>query len=498
MITLSISFADGSQETREALPENTVMIGRADDCDVQLAGGRVSRNHARIYNEDGRWMVEDLKSTNGLSVNDIQSTRYALNNGDVIRIAENRIRVTLPVETGGAEDSGVDPDATCIEPVMGDPEPDATFVVSREAMMGSVTGKGAATGNVAAFVREKPILALVGALLLVILISIVVLLSGNENPAPETPKLAVVPEDADTAKAALEQKRKIGAYLQRGEMLLAAGEVENALIRFDAILELDPGHRAAATLAARCRREIDARDAARRQAEEKASLAAEKLNKGLELARYYHSHREWDQCIAMLDSLAGQIAEGSAEAKEVSALRQTASDALKKAAAARKKQSEVTGAIQRQVNKGSGYYKKRNYYKALLAWRKGVKISPNHPLALEIKDQMIPKAVSALNQRVAGDYQRAVQYKNRGDDGEALIYFDRVVNRWPEYKDAARQRNAIEKWLEDEAKRLYQEGKVYEGIGQMDKAIRKWEAVLEKMPLKSNAYYKKAAAKLGR
>jgi hypothetical protein len=50
--------------------------------------------------------------------------------------------------------------------------------------------------------------------------------------------------------------------------------------------------------------------------------------------------------------------------------------------------------------------------------------------------------------------------------------------------------------LEAQAKKLYQEGLVYEGIGQNGKAAEKWREVLKIMPVESNTYYQKSLEKL--
>ena len=47
------------------LPENVVLIGRANDSTLVLTDDYASTRHARISLQDGMWLVEDLGSTNG-------------------------------------------------------------------------------------------------------------------------------------------------------------------------------------------------------------------------------------------------------------------------------------------------------------------------------------------------------------------------------------------------------------------------------------------------
>lgn len=55
----------GLTGTRIGLTGAPVLIGRANDSTLVLADDYASTRHARISLQDGRWMVEDLGSTNG-------------------------------------------------------------------------------------------------------------------------------------------------------------------------------------------------------------------------------------------------------------------------------------------------------------------------------------------------------------------------------------------------------------------------------------------------
>ena len=84
-------------------------IGRAADNDWVLPDPRryVSAHHARVHCQDGQYYLEDI-STNGVYVNDDteplakrESNRYRLCEGDVLRIGEYRIDVSLDAAVGG-------------------------------------------------------------------------------------------------------------------------------------------------------------------------------------------------------------------------------------------------------------------------------------------------------------------------------------------------------------------------------------------------------------
>jgi pSer/pThr/pTyr-binding forkhead associated (FHA) protein len=48
-----------------ALADTQITIGRADDATLVLTDDYASTRHARLFPQDGQWLVEDLGSTNG-------------------------------------------------------------------------------------------------------------------------------------------------------------------------------------------------------------------------------------------------------------------------------------------------------------------------------------------------------------------------------------------------------------------------------------------------
>src|SRR6185295_3354104 len=79
---------------RYKLADGEYIIGRRSDCQIFVPDMRVSRQHARLWQDGDAWQIEDLGSNNGTFVNGnkVQSAT-PVRHDDEILIANNRIRV---------------------------------------------------------------------------------------------------------------------------------------------------------------------------------------------------------------------------------------------------------------------------------------------------------------------------------------------------------------------------------------------------------------------
>jgi hypothetical protein len=79
-----------------ALPagEGQVVLGRSRDCDCVLAEPSVSRRHAELRREGGRWLLRDLGSRNGTRVNGVRLLDEAeVCPGDRVSFGDARFRL---------------------------------------------------------------------------------------------------------------------------------------------------------------------------------------------------------------------------------------------------------------------------------------------------------------------------------------------------------------------------------------------------------------------
>ncbi len=118
------------------LGQTSLSIGRRPDNHIVLPDTFASGRHAMIGYVNGRYFVEDLKSSNGTILNGQRISRAPLKNGDVIYIGAQRLEFhdqAAATSAAGAADSM----ATTImrAPVLPLPPPDATMPLTGVSAM---------------------------------------------------------------------------------------------------------------------------------------------------------------------------------------------------------------------------------------------------------------------------------------------------------------------------------------------------------------------------
>jgi membrane associated rhomboid family serine protease len=68
--------------------DQSIEIGKLPEKLISLPGTMVSRNHCRLVPRDRGWVLEDLKSTNGIFINNTRVQRADLKAADVVRIGD--------------------------------------------------------------------------------------------------------------------------------------------------------------------------------------------------------------------------------------------------------------------------------------------------------------------------------------------------------------------------------------------------------------------------
>ena len=74
--------------------DGQLLVGRdPESCDVVLEHPTVSRRHAQLHHRDGAWVLQDLDSTNGTTINGKQVVRCRLEPGDRVMLGRQTVVV---------------------------------------------------------------------------------------------------------------------------------------------------------------------------------------------------------------------------------------------------------------------------------------------------------------------------------------------------------------------------------------------------------------------
>jgi serine phosphatase RsbU (regulator of sigma subunit) len=89
------------QRSRVALEPLPFVLGRHTDHNLVLRDNRVSRTQARIFEENGQYVIEDLSSRHGTWVNGVQIDRHVLRNSDRIEFGvRESYQITFTLDPG--------------------------------------------------------------------------------------------------------------------------------------------------------------------------------------------------------------------------------------------------------------------------------------------------------------------------------------------------------------------------------------------------------------
>ena len=89
---LTVVAGEGAGQTFALDEGRTYILGRGSGTEIRILDGRLSREHCRFENDGVRFLVVDLKSTNGTRVNGAEIRLRELVSGDVVEIGGTSLK----------------------------------------------------------------------------------------------------------------------------------------------------------------------------------------------------------------------------------------------------------------------------------------------------------------------------------------------------------------------------------------------------------------------
>jgi len=99
---LTIVFGEGDPKVCELLPGEPLRVGRHHENDLVVRDETVSRHHAEIYCESGRWFIRDKGGVNTTRINGkVITGPTELRDGHLIDVGKTSLRFSLELATNG-------------------------------------------------------------------------------------------------------------------------------------------------------------------------------------------------------------------------------------------------------------------------------------------------------------------------------------------------------------------------------------------------------------
>lgn len=480
----SIEIINGEQKGEVHPLDDSMLIGRKSTCDLCINDDSVSREHLLITRVPGKdksgstaigakYEIKNVSKENVTLLNDkIIKKASKIKDQDIIKIGNTTLNVRLyekdkPYEKVGRYEKD-------IKGVFQD-------ILTRKKTLMKI--------------------GIVALGLFVILLMFIILKQEPPDQKANDEKSIIkkeqVIEDA-------ELRRRVALYLKSGKDLFEKQDFSQALVRFQGVLDADPTNKDAIRYASLCKEKIEEENRIQRMKEEKDKELKNRVSNLINKARELLQKGEYAE--AKLSLLEARSL--SPSDKNVANLFKKIEDKLKEQEVSLQEKAHRKAQLLAQMSEcyitGKKYYDQGKYYPALKELKKIVLMGPdciesaNARRMVTNAQTMIPKLKAMLMKRAKTDYDKGIKYYNRKKYEKAFIFLQKVVDINPEYKNVKEIHIKVAEILEEKAKKLYQEGLVYEGIGQIDKAKKKWKAVITTIPLESSEYYQKASSKLQR
>jgi len=496
LLKLKVFENAGSFFEQQYATEGDIKVGRAEHCELVLRSKRISREHCRLFFRDGEWWIEDLKSQNGIHLNGVKILSEKLKNNDTLQIGDFKIEVNWQPageSAAPAPDLNIDQDDDRTLLLDNEPASDQT-IVSPKAILPAVDADSPLSRILQPFLKNKVIMACSIALCCLLIIIIIVSMSGNEPDAPEK-NLLPAEQKKEAAMMDLETKHQLEAYLQSGREQFDKGNFNEALIRFQAAVAMDPQNATALENIRQCRDKIREIEEQKRVAAEEEKQKIERLNALLSKVRQAQAAKEFTvarETLAEAEFLAPE--DPSMKALKVDMEKIMAEDTARETENQRKLE-ENRVKLKQHFDQGQKYFDEKKYHDALREWEALLALNIEGPETAHVQ-QAIPHIKKLLEGEIGIDYDKGVKAYETKDYTLALDFLQKVALVNPDYKDTKKMMEQASKSMETQARKLFQEGLVYEGLGQVEKAEEKWREVIRLLPLETNEYHQRALKKL--
>ncbi len=448
-----IEVVEGPAAGKRLQLEAKALVGRKETCDLVIEDKTVSREHLRLTRKGNKVTVLSLVDQNPVLVNGKAVKEGQLADGDSLTLGDSVLRVHLP----------------------------------------GLRGKGKKSKKQTNKVR----LALY-VLLLVCGIGVLAVALSPKDKEERPAELSVLEQEQlkqqQIKKADLQ--RNISVHLANGIKLFEQKDIIGAKSRFARVVELDASNTQALAYLdkiAAMEKERTLQEEAQRK---KEMEQREKLSPLLSKANVFMGTKNFKEAREILL----QAKEVAPENEEIASLLAAADKALAEQEREMQKQAQLHERREqrsaRSFEKAKKYQSDKQYYRALKEYQYLLTLEDGGAYADAAK-KAVPMLEKALYEQTKKEYERGLKLLEDEKTAEALAVWEEVLLVFPEHRDARAQIDRLLPMIAEKGKQLYRDGLVLEDLGQIERAMEKWnEAMTLLSILNNNEYLDKSRAKI--
>ncbi len=523
MAVAELIFSPGSANSeRYEILDNEISLGRAPNCHVVLEDAKSSRKHAIIKRRGQGFVLQDLGSANGTSINGSRVSEAVLSSGDQIQIGnttfqfrvhskdyEEKERNFLPVEIPA---EAVQVSEAQPYPMAGaEAQPSNAFVSSNPGLGIPSVEKKSAIGRFLEYYRTLPpkMQIIYGAAIL----GVFYMVFFDEDPAqkqvqPSAQQVsAKKPVKDSSEKVGLphfealspEQKRYVEAQYQLSVDYYKNRDYAKAIFEVDKIFQVTTDFKQAREIRsyaqeAQAKIEQEEKNRKRKDLEKAQRIKLDTLTQQAGALMAQKKYTEAEGIFAEIEIIEPENALVNAWRNEVIAERErklrAKEEAEKLAIIRRQLKTELTAILARRSET-------KDYYAAIdeLSEMKGKDPGPSD------WDAKIDREIEASTQLIANErdplLRAGKEAEDRGDLAAAYNSFSSASKVDPEDKISKDGMKRIKGMLEAKSKHIYIEAVFAESLGDVETAKAKFKQILDSST-RDDSYHEKAQAKLRR
>ncbi len=443
-----LEVVEGPSKGQAFAFDDRVLVGSQVDCDLVIDDKTVSRQHLRIEHKGNTFVATTLDKNNPVLLGDKALSSAPLEDGDVLHIGESTLRVRIGAATGNTEG-----------------KPNKVRMVIYVLL---------------------PVFALAA-------LVVAMLPSEKESPSQSVAKQERAEHGGIQGAV---QEGNVSEHLTQGKQFLESRDYVQARSRFKRVLELEPDNVEARNLLAETEAFIHKEEERKEQAEKRARELREQLNPLFTDANVLFATKNYVKAKEVLHK-ALELAPDHpdlirllADVQQALEEQQVVQDEF----AAR--QEQALAKVKHSHAKAMQYLDENQLYHALREFLYLLSLDVEceetetaKRLAVELEQKLID-----MTQK---DFKRGEELLAKDNPIEALQAWRAVLEVYPDHKAAIAQIDRLMPAISQKGKELYQEGLVYEDLGQTEMAMKKWrEAVRTLSIVPQDEYLLKARNKI--